>query len=131
LQALLEQPTLAQQVDHLELLAQSPAPGIRLLVDAIEYFQGHPEAKAARLVEAWRETPEGAALNRLLAEPRVLDDAQLTREFEDHLRHLLEGARKSRREALMAAARERDLSPQEKREFAELLRERAVPPSAV
>lgn len=131
LQALLEQPALAQQVDHLELLAQSPAPGIRLLVDAIEYFQGHPEAKAARLVEAWRETPEGAALNRLLAEPRVLDDAQLTREFEDHLRHLLEGARKSRREALMAAARERDLSPQEKREFAELLRERTVPPAAV
>ena len=128
LQALLEEPTLAQRVDQMNLLVQSPAPGIRILVDVLDYFQAHPDAHTGQLMEAWRDTPAGAALQRLMAEPPILSAEHRTREFEDTLRHLAQGAVDVRLEALKAASRERDLSEAEVREMGVLLRERTARP---
>lgn len=130
-QGLLEHPPLAQHIDHLELLAQSPAPGIRLLVSMIDFFQNHPEARAAQLVEAWRGTAEGAALMRLMAEPRELDAQAALREVDDSLALLLDHARRARVDELIEASLLQPLTPQEQRELAHVLEQRAKGRSAV
>ncbi|MGH8457138.1 MAG: DNA primase, partial [Stenotrophobium sp.] len=56
LQLLLEKPELAERAEHLELLAQSDAPGIALLIEAIDFFHAHPQAHAAQLMEFWRDS---------------------------------------------------------------------------
>ncbi|ULQ48101.1 DNA primase [Flagellatimonas centrodinii] len=124
IQALLEQPALAQRVEQMSLLVQSPAPGIRVLIDALDYFHAHPDAHTAHLVEAWRGTPAGAALQRLMAEPPILSAEDRVREFDDTIQHLAQGGQARRRDDLMEASRERELSAAEIRELGALLKER-------
>src|SRR3546814_17709476 len=64
MQLLLERPTLAESVEHVELLAQAGAHGIEVLIEAIDYFHARPDARAAPLVEAWTDTPKGSGVAR-------------------------------------------------------------------
>ena len=127
LQAVLEEPALAHRVDQMALLVQSPAPGIRILVDVLDYFLAHPEAHTAQLMEAWRGTPAGAALQRLMAEPPILSAEHRVREFEDTVQHLAQGAVDARLEWLKTESRQRELTEAEVREMGVLLRERRAP----
>src|SRR3546814_3435133 len=70
MQLLLERPTLAESVEHVELLAQAGAHGIEVLIEAIDYFHARPDARAAQLVEAWKDTPKGRGVARLLSQDR-------------------------------------------------------------
>ncbi|MBI2382921.1 MAG: DNA primase [Gammaproteobacteria bacterium] len=132
LQLLLERPDLAGAVESPDMLAQSDAPGVSLLIEVLDRFREHPEATAAQLLERWRDTPRGAALQRLLAAPIDLDEAAIAREFQEAVAHLTNKALRARAQALVTAARDRDLSAGELRELDSISRQLAdrPPPAA-
>ncbi len=118
---LLEQPALAERADNLQLLEQCDIPGIGILVSTLDYFHAHPGAHAAQLLEAWKDTPQGAAIGRLLAEDTsTLDEAAIEVEFIDGLTKLTRRGLRGRVDELLAQARIRDLSETETRELGAL-----------
>ncbi len=119
LQLLLERPELAERADNLQLLAQVEVPGIDVLVDAIDFFIAHPGARAAQLVEAWKDGPRGRAIGRLLAQGLPPpDESAIEAEFRDGLSRLAQRALRARVDDLLGQARLRDLSEAETREIA-------------
>jgi DNA primase len=123
LQLLLEKPELAEQVQQVELLAQADAPGIDMLVEAIDFFHGHPEARASQLLEFWRDTPKSAALERLLSQELNLKEEAIQAEFLDAIALLTQKARRARVQHLLAQARVRPLTDGETREIEAITRE--------
>ncbi|MFN2349806.1 MAG: DNA primase, partial [Thioalkalivibrio sp.] len=94
---LLQEPALARDLTDWDYLAQSPAPGARLLAQVIETLTQSPHLNTAALLERWRDSDEGRFLLKLAqwqlpqaeetAAARMLNDA-LTR-----LRHVHEELR--------------------------------------
>lgn len=126
MQLLIERPSMAERVDHLELLAQSDAPGVEYLIEMIDFFHEHPEAHAAQLLEFWRDTPKGKALERLLQQEVSVDEAVLEREFSETIAHLCQKGLRGRVQSLLAEARLRPLTPAETREIESITRELAT-----
>ncbi len=120
LQLMLERSDLAQKVDELELLAQSNIVGIGILVEAIDFFQEHPDARAAQLLEFWRDTAKAAAVHRLGPLEKQLDDAGIENEFMDAIDHLRKKALKERINLLLSEAKSRTLSTAETAEIQQL-----------
>jgi DNA primase len=125
LQLLLERPAMAGKARHIEQLAALDAPGVPLLVAALDFFREHPEATAAQLLELWREEERGAALRRAAAEPLQVEPEALEAEFGEALDHLAQRALRARAQALLAEARQRELSAAEARELDTLSRQLA------
>jgi DNA primase len=124
MQLLLEQPSLADRVDNIPLLLQAGAPGIDVLIDAVDFFHAHPQAHAGQLVEAWKDEPRGRAIARLLAQGNpALDDAAIEVEFIDGLARLRDKALRARVQELLAQARLRSLSEAETREIEAITRQ--------
>jgi DNA primase len=130
LELLLERPDLAERVSQVELLAQAEAPGVHLLVEAIDYFHEHPGAHAGQLIEHWRGTPKAAAMERLSRQDLALDDAGLEREFADAISLLHRSALRSRVQMLLAQAQTRTLSAAETAEIDQLTRQLSGRPLA-
>ncbi|TXH03287.1 MAG: DNA primase [Nevskiaceae bacterium] len=126
LQLLLENPALCERVEHVELLMQSDAPGVPLLVEAVDFFHAHPDARAAQLLSFWRDTPKGRALERLLQQEVNVDEATLEREFAETIAHLCQKGLRARVQHLLAEARLRPLTVAETREIESITRELAV-----
>lgn len=123
LQLLLERPDLAERVEQVELLEHADAPGVKLLIEAVDFFHAHAGARASHLIEFWREHPKKAeAVQRLLHEEIPLVDSALEQEFMDAIGRLGDRALKSRVQHLLAEARLRALSPAETREIENLTR---------
>jgi DNA primase len=134
LQLLLEKPDMAQRVQHLDQLALVSQPGIAILVEAIEFFQEHPQASSSHLFEQWRETPKGEAIQRIsisdLERPdysktlnSLINSADAETEFFDCLAELRMKALRARAEALAAQARSGELSSAEMVEWEEITRQ--------
>ena len=123
LRALLEKPALAERAQHVDALAAASLPGLGILTRAIDYFQNHPDATAAQLLESWRDSKEGEALMRVMAEPSLLDDDALAREFDDALHRLWRGIQRSRYTDLLNASTTRDLSDAEHQELNAIMRD--------
>ena len=123
LQLLLERPSLSARIGEIELLAESDAPGAKILVEALDFFRDNPKSAAAQLMETWRDTPKAAALQRLLAVPLDVADETIEPEFLEAVAHLTQKARRTRAQALVAAARERELTVTELSELGRLTRE--------
>jgi DNA primase len=123
LQLLLEHPQLAQRVENLEQLIASPQPGMELLVEAIEFFREYADSRASQLLEHWRDTPKGAALQRVMAAAVELDGAAIDLEFADCVRLLRRKALRGRAQALLDLARERPLSSPETLELEQITRQ--------
>ncbi len=121
LQLLLERPALAVRVEHLGQLALLRQPGIEILVEAIDFFREQPEANAAQLIELWRGSAKGAALERVNNLPADIDDAGIEPEFLDCITLLQRRALRERQQTLFDAARERSLTSAEQSELLELL----------
>jgi DNA primase len=128
LQLLLEKPLLAERVEHLELLAQSDAPGITLLIEAVDFFHEHPGAHAAQLLAFWRDTPKGKALERLMQQETNLDEATLEREFTETMAHLGQKGLRVRVQSLLAESRLRPLTEAESREIEGITRQLGTRP---
>ena len=120
LRALLEKPALAERAQHVDALAQANLPGLNVLTRAIDYFQNHPDATAAQLLESWRDSKEGNALMRVMSEPSLLDDAALAREFDDALNRLWRGIQRDRYTELLNISTTRSLSEAENNELRSL-----------
>ncbi len=101
LRILLEEPHLAAKAEHITQVAQAPLPGAAALVEAIEFFQEHPNYRAAQLEHAWTGTPKGVALSRLAAEPLDIEGDALQTQFLSVLKTLRERAVKAQFDALM------------------------------
>ncbi len=90
---LLYRPELAQTapVDD-PALRERREPGIKLLVDLLEILQRQPQLRAAALLERYRDTREGAILERLAQwapEPELIEDQfAFDAEFADILGYL-------------------------------------------
>lgn len=130
LQLLLEKPAMAEQVEHLELLTQSDAPGIALLIEAIDFFHAHTDAHAAHLMEFWRDTPKGKALERLMQQEVSLDDATIQQEFTETIAHLGQKGLRARVQNLLAESRLRPLTEAETREIEGITRELGARPAS-
>jgi DNA primase len=114
---------MAQNVGHVEQLAALPQPGIEMLVEAIEFFREQPHCRASQLLEHWRDTPKGAALNRIIGVEAELDEAAIGQEFADAIELLRRKALRGRAQTLLELARERELSPAETAELEQLTRQ--------
>lgn len=114
MQLLLERPALAESVEHVELLAQAGVHGIEVLIEAIDYFHAHPEARAAQLVEAWKDTAKGRGVDRLLSQDLGVNDDTLEIEFRDTIKLLTFRALEAESNRLLEESRHRELSDAEK-----------------
>ncbi len=101
LRILLEEPRLAARAEHIAQIAQAPLPGATALVEAIEFFQEHPNYRAAQLEHEWTGTPKGVALSRLASEPLDIEGDALQTQFLSVLKTLRERAVKAQFDALM------------------------------
>ena len=114
MQLLLERPDLAEDVDNLQLLTQADVPGIDVLIDALDFFHAHPNARAAQLVEVWKDSAKGRAVSRLLAEgPLGLDDDAVEAEFREAIQRLSVRALETEANRLLAESAHRELSAAE------------------
>ncbi|MEQ1440399.1 DNA primase [Fontimonas sp. SYSU GA230001] len=114
MQLLLERPELAEGVANLQLLAQADMPGIDVLIEALDYFHAHPNARAAQLVEQWKDSAKGRALGRLLAEgPLGLSDEAVEAEFREAIGRLTVRALESEAARLLAESAQRELTAAE------------------
>ena len=125
MQLLLEKPVLAEQVEHIELLLQADVPGIEVLVEAIDFFHAHPQARASQLLEFWRDTPKGQAVQRLLALETPMPEETIDQEFRETLAMLAQRALRNRVQHLLAESRLRPLTAAETREIDALTRQMA------
>ena len=125
MQLLLEKPVLAEQVEHIELLLQADVPGIEVLVEAIDFFHAHPQARASQLLEFWRDTPKGQAVQRLLALETPMPEETIDQEFRETLAMLAQRALRNRVQYLLAESRLRPLTAAETREIDALTRQMA------
>jgi DNA primase len=123
LQLLLERPSLALRVQHLEQLSFSSLPGAELLLEAVEFFQNHPSLDASQLAEIWRGTSKGEALGRLFQLGVVLSDEGLEREFLDCIQRLRAASLRARLESFAEKARQQVLTAAETLEWQELTRQ--------
>ncbi|MDX1609153.1 MAG: DNA primase [Halofilum sp. (in: g-proteobacteria)] len=122
---LLQMPQLAQRLPDDHPAMRSDQPGGSLLRDLHRRILAAPDITTARLLEAYRDTSEAPHLQRLAAhefatDPQQDRDAALAREFDDALAGLAKKHRRQRLGALSAAARERELSAEEKQELRQL-----------
>jgi len=91
---LLYRPELAQQaaLDGDPALQNSQEPGMRLLADLVATLRAHPELTAAALLERYRDTREGAILERLaqwrLEAETPEEEYRFEEEFADILGYL-------------------------------------------
>ncbi|MBI2379576.1 MAG: DNA primase [Gammaproteobacteria bacterium] len=125
LKALLERPELARRLPDTALLRELHLPGLPLLCSVLDFLREQPAASTAQLLERWRGTTEGEHLTKLAAREALLPDDALERELLDTIAQLLGQARAQGIERLQAKARLSGLSPEEKRELAQLLTSRA------
>jgi DNA primase len=113
---LLDFPGVAARVapDDRAQLDDVTEPGADMLRDLLDGLTKDPALNTAQVLERWREHPLAARLAQLAAEPSVLgDESAAGDELLTSLRELARGAATARLDALIAAERERTLTPAE------------------
>lgn len=120
LQLLLEKPAMATRVEHIGQLSLLTQAGLDILIEALEFFRDEPEATAAQLIELWRGSAKGAALERISGVEAGLDESGIESEFFDCILLLRRRALRERQQVLLDQLRERSLSPAETSELLEL-----------
>ncbi|MGA0704287.1 MAG: DNA primase [Steroidobacteraceae bacterium] len=119
----LHHPAAAAAVADPGPLREAGLRGGDVLAELIEMARSDPGLSTARLVERWRERPEGARLAELAAtESLVGNDKRAAAELVRAVERLLSETGPQRRlDELIEASRERRLSPEEQQEFQVLL----------
>ena len=117
LQLLLENPALHEHVTNLELLAQSDAAGVGLLVAVLDFLREEPGTSAGQLLERWRGSEEGAVLDRLSVAPLELKEGAFESGFSEQINKLQERAihrgLRERHQAIARISKDRPLSADE------------------
>lgn len=125
---LLNEPSLAQQVDDPATLRASSTRGAEFIADAVEFFRADPNIPLARWLERYRGNPAFERLQLLATTPPPGEDAQQHRlSFLDSIGQLLQTNRRERLleryHALLECQSARQLDDNEARELRELLAE--------
>ena len=76
LRALIERPSLAQEVTDVGQIAEAPDSGVAILVDALEFFIERPDGTPGQLAEYWRGTPNEGKLEYFASEPLPFDSEE-------------------------------------------------------
>ena len=120
---LLHDPALAQLVDDGNPFGELRLPGAEVLTQLLELLRRQPHLSTAGLVEHFRDTDTGRHLAKLaqLEDPGSFG-ADREREFRDAIRKLRSKLKEQRFNQLQQKASAASLTEDEKREYAELLR---------
>ncbi len=121
---LLDFPAIATQVQAGDRAAvdEVSEPGADLLRDLLDGLAAQPAQHTAQVLERWREHPLAPRLAQLAADASVLgDEAAAARELVNALRELARAAATSELDKLIAAERERSLTPEERARLVRLL----------
>ena len=89
-------------------------PGLEVLHNVVESIQSVKTPNTAVILERFREAPEYQALKRLVGWAEHVPENILDDEFHAALKALKASARTQELDELMAAAKERSLTPEEK-----------------
>ena len=123
---LLHNPSLASEVESVELLRSGNAAEVELLAQMIELLHEHPKLKTGALLERYRSHEWFPRIEEFArSEPEISDPAGLREEFVGSLRRILEHAERHRTQQRLGELAKRglsELSDEERREFAELTR---------
>lgn len=123
--SLLQEPQLGRTVENIDGFAQLQQPGVRLLVELIEYIQADPHVcpSTAAILEHWRGSQEGGYLQQMTTSGNLLgSEGNWAGEFEGALRELVRQQRAQRREYLSVKPFTQ-LSDEEKSELSALLKQ--------
>src|SRR5690606_16604538 len=121
---LLDFPAIASTVSQADRAALDDVdePGADLLRDLLDGLAASPAANTAQVLERWREHRFAPRLAQLAAEPSVLaDEPAASAEMITALRELARMAVTAQLDALIAAERERALTPAERTRLVQLL----------
>ena len=89
LSLLLREPALAAQSGEFPALDVTADPRLALLVELLELLRAEPGLSAGALFERFRETPQGALMDEILAPPLVLAPELWAAEFKGALAQIL------------------------------------------
>jgi DNA primase len=93
-----------------------------VLCELLDGLTARPAATTAQVLERWREHPHAARLARLAAEDAILtQETEAAAELVNALRKLARAATQAELDALIAADRQRALTPAERARLVQLL----------
>lgn len=121
---LLENPALARQECDMQLLGKLDLPGADLLLQMIELLNKRPEFNSGNIIEHWRGTREGRALEKLLRMHSEVPEVDLDTEYLHTLNQLKNKAIKQeqqRQRELIASKPYSQLSAEEKLNYGKSL----------
>ena len=121
---LLDFPAIATQVrpEDRAAVEEVAEPGADLLRDLLDGLAAQPAQSTAQVLERWREHPLAPRLAQLATEPSVLgDETAASGELVNALRELARAAATAELDRLIAAERERALTPEERSRLVHLL----------
>lgn len=112
LQALIEMPKLAQSVADVAQIAEAPASGVDMLVDALEFFIEHPDGTLGQLTEYWRGTLNADRLEYFSSKPLPFEsEDERAAVFVGAIQRLRYQALRKRLKMLVESAPESGLGP--------------------
>ena len=120
IRCLLHQPTLAQELESADVLANFTSPGIVFLHELIEFIRSRPNITLAGILENWRDTKFESRLRALSTEEETFDEIGVTSEaFLDAIQGLID-ANKHEFESFKAKSSPSDLTEEEKSRYREM-----------
>jgi len=123
---LLQQPSLAMNLEGHHAIAGLRLPGIELLVELLDLVQQRPDISTGALLEHFNEREEQAALHKLAAHELPGDEAMWAQELQDAVLQLEKQLLQQRLDELQAKQRQQGLDDTDKYELRELLKTRAT-----
>lgn len=123
---LLQQPSLAMNLEGHHAFAGLRLPGIELLVELLELVQQRPDISTGALLEHFNDRQEQAALHKLAAQALPGDEAVWAQELQDAVIQLEKQLLQQRLDELQAKQRQQGLDDTDKYELRELLKARAT-----
>ncbi|WP_313271452.1 DNA primase [Stenotrophomonas sp.] len=122
---LLQQPSLAMNLEGHHAISGLRLPGIELLVELLNLVQQRPDISTGALLEHFNDREEQAALHKLAAQALPGDEAMWAQELQDAILQLEKQLLTQRLEELQAKQRQQGLDDTDKYELRELLKARA------
>lgn len=120
---LLETPSLALEVESVELLQELDLPGVDLLEKMVVFIKSHPNITTGAMLEHWHGSREGDFLYKILRWEHHVPDKGVESEFKGTIDILLRELRNQRLVKLLSQSKFAPLSADEKSELAKLLAE--------
>ncbi len=122
---LLQQPSLAINLEGHHAIGGLRLPGIELLLELLDLVEQRPDISTGALLEHFNDREEQASLHRLAALALPGDETSWAEELQDAIHQLEKQLLQQRLEELQAKQRQQGLDDTDKYELRELLKTRA------